>query len=70
VNIKEQVNSAKTSLNSFSSVLEKKRQQFKEKIVKKGTTTDEAATDKTKTDENIDKAAEADFKGQSEQQQE
>jgi hypothetical protein len=40
VNTKEYVNSAKSSLNSFSSVLEKKRQQFKDDNIHKATETD------------------------------
>lgn len=53
VNTKEYVNSAKTSINSFSSVLEKKRQQFKDRIKKSDDSAPVQDTEKKATDDSI-----------------
>ena len=54
VDTSDYVNSAKKSLNSFSSILERRRQQFKEGVKEqkeKKETTSEEATDKATTEE-------------------
>lgn len=65
---KPYVNSAKSSINSFSSKLEKKRQQFKERSLKKEDPSKQEAA-KEETEKNTDKAAEADINQEKEQQQ-
>lgn len=59
VDAKEYVNKAKTSLNSFSSILEKRRKKFTEQEVQKKDEAAEVNQEATKEQETINKTAEA-----------